>query len=156
MPDTSASFLNSVQVPRAATTPRAPAVTTDKTKQLGKQDFLKLLMAQLQNQNPMKPMDDTQMIAQMAQFSALEAMQTLNATLQKSSNVQTVAQTAALIGKYIQADEADGTTTMGMVTDVHFTSTEGVIAPTLSVDGKDVDYSKIRQVSSSPIASAQG
>src|ERR1700716_3318115 len=110
MPDTSTSFLNSVQVPRAATTPRAPAVTTDKSKQLGKQDFLKLLMAQLQNQDPMKPMDDTQMIAQMAQFSALEATQQLNATIQNNNNVQTIAQAGALIGKYIHADQADGTT----------------------------------------------
>jgi flagellar basal-body rod modification protein FlgD len=155
MPDSSVSFLNSVQVPSAATTPRPPTTgTPDKTKQLGKQDFLKLLMAQLQNQNPLKPMEDTQMIAQMAQFTSLEAMQTLNATIQKSTNVQTVAQTSALIGKYIQADEADGTTTMGLVTGVRFTATDGVIAPTLSVDGKDVDYSKIRRVSSSPIASA--
>jgi flagellar basal-body rod modification protein FlgD len=154
MPDTSATFLNSVQVPRASTIPRAPAVTADKAKQLGKQDFLKLLMAQLSNQNPMKPMDDTQMISQMAQFSALEATQALNATIQKTSNVQTVAQTSALIGKYIQADSADGTSTMGMVTDVRFTSTDGVVAPTLSVDGKDVDYSTIRKVSNSPIATA--
>ena len=116
MPDISSStFLNRVQVPQtssasatsssavAAGVPASSdAAPTDKTQQLGKQDFLKLLMAQLQNQDPLKPMDDTQMIAQMAQFSALEATQQLQQTIQQSNNVQTIFQAGALIGKYIQ------------------------------------------------------
>jgi flagellar basal-body rod modification protein FlgD len=151
----SSSFLNSVQVPATnAIATSTTAVTADKSKQLGKQDFLKLLMAQLQNQDPMKPMDDTQMIAQMAQFSALEATQQLNSTIQQSNNVQTIAQAGALIGKYIKADQADGTSTTGAVTGVNFTSTDGVTSPTVLVNGKDVDYSTIRQISSSPIAKA--
>jgi flagellar basal-body rod modification protein FlgD len=154
MPVTSSSFLNSVQVPQAQGTSSAPAVTTDRSKQLGKQDFLKLLMAQLQNQDPMKPMDDTQMIAQMAQFSALEAMQQLNSTMQSSNNVQTIAQAGALIGKYIQADNTDGSSIAGAVTGVKFTSTDDVVSPTVQVNGVDVDYSNIRKISSSPIAKA--
>jgi flagellar basal-body rod modification protein FlgD len=128
--------------------------TTDKSKSLGKQDFLKLLMAQLQNQDPMKPMDDTQMMSQMAQFSALEAAQTLNATVQSSNNMQTVFQAGALIGKYIKAVQTDGTTTTGAVTSVAFTSTSGLTTPTIQVNGKDVDYSTITKVSSTPIAQA--
>jgi flagellar basal-body rod modification protein FlgD len=147
----SSTFLNQVQVPlagaRAATAP-----TTGKS--LGKQDFLKLLMAQLQNQDPMKPMDDTQMIAQMAQFSALEASQQLNATTQSSNNMQTIFQAGALIGKYIQANQVDGTSTTGVVTSVGFTTLEGVTSPTIQVSGKDVDYSTIVKVSSTPIATA--
>jgi flagellar basal-body rod modification protein FlgD len=162
MPDiSSSSFLNQVQVPHtssatSATSTAASASTdsasSDKTRQLGKQDFLKLLMAQLQNQDPLKPMDDTQMIAQMAQFSALEATQQLQQTIQQSNNVQTIFQAGALIGKYIQANESDGTSTTGAVTGVDFTSTNGVVSPTLQVDGKDVDYSNIVKVSSTPIA----
>jgi flagellar basal-body rod modification protein FlgD len=149
MPDiTSATFLNQVQVPGAGTA-RSTSSTTG-SSQLGKQDFLKLLMAQMRNQDPMKPMDDTQTIAQMAQFSALEATQQLIATLQKSSNTQTVFQAGALIGKYIQAGAADGTTITGTVSDVEFTTTDGAIAPTLLVDGQSVDYSSITRVSSTP------
>ncbi len=161
MPDISSStFLNQVQVPQtsAATSAAASASTAsapaDKTQQLGKQDFLKLLMAQLQNQDPTKPMDDSQMIAQMAQFSALEATQQLQQTIQQSNNVQTIFQAGALIGKYVQANETDGTSTTGAVTGVDFTSTNGVVSPTLQVDGKDVDYSNIVKVSSTPIASS--
>src|SRR3979411_2237468 len=109
----SSTFLNQVQVPVTGTRRSAVPSSTDKTKSLGKQDFLKLLMAQLQNQDPMKPMDDTQMIAQMAQFSALEASQQLNATMQTSNNMQTVLQAGALLGKYIQANQYDGTRTTG-------------------------------------------
>lgn len=151
---TSSTFLNQVQVPANGTRPSTMTTTTDKTKSLGKQDFLKLLMAQLQNQDPMKPMDDTQMIAQMAQFSALEASQQLNATMQTSNNMQTVLQAGALIGKYIQANQADGTSTTGAVTSVGLTTTNGVTSPTIQINGTDVDYSTITKVSSTPITTA--
>ena len=48
---------------------------------LGKDDFLKMLVTQLQNQDPLKPMDDTAFVAQMAQFSTLEQMQNMNASM---------------------------------------------------------------------------
>jgi flagellar basal-body rod modification protein FlgD len=165
MPDiTSSSFLNQVQVPQTSN----PAISTvggaststssgsvDKTKQLGKQDFLKLLLAQLQNQDPMKPMDDSQMIAQMAQFSALEATQQLQQTIQQNNNVQTIFGAGALIGKYVQANQSDGSDVIGAVTGVDFTSTDGVVAPTLQVNGKDVDYSTVLRVSSTPISTTE-
>jgi flagellar basal-body rod modification protein FlgD len=152
----SSSFLNQVQVPQTAnpaisTLGTTASSTADKTHQLGKQDFLKLLMAQLQNQDPMKPMDDSQMIAQMAQFSALEATTQLQQTIQQSNNVQTIFGAGALIGKYIQANQADGTDLSGAVTGVDFTSTGGVVSPTLRVNGADVDYSTVIRVSSIPI-----
>ena len=152
MPDISTStFLNQVQVPQTGTTAAAPASTT-KSQGLGKDDFLKLLMAQLQNQDPSKPMDDTQMVAQMAQFSALEATQQLQASIQTNNNVQTLFQAGGMIGKYVQANAADGTTTSGAVTGVSFTTTAGVTSPTLQVNGKDIDYSTIVKVSGSAIA----
>ena len=49
-----------------------------KQNSLGKDDFLKMLVTQLQNQDPLKPMDDTAFVAQMAQFSTLEQMKNMN------------------------------------------------------------------------------
>jgi flagellar basal-body rod modification protein FlgD len=158
MPVTStSSFLNATQIPATqgdSTVKQASDVKVVQAGQqgkLGKQDFLKLLMAQLQNQDPMKPMDDTAMIAQMAQFSALEETQQLRQVLQQSSNTQTVNQAANMIGKYVQADQSDGSSVRGAVTGVTFTTSDGAVTPVIKVGDQSVDYSTINQVSSSPI-----
>src|SRR5919199_3884136 len=126
-------------------------VPKSQANQLGKQDFLKLLMAQMQNQDPLKPMDDSQMIAQMAQFSSLEETQALRQTIQQSANSGVVAQAASLIGKYIKATQADSSTVSGAVTGVRFESTDGAVSPIVQVAGQDVDYSTINQISSTPL-----
>ena len=91
-----------------------PVATTESTM-LGKDDFLKLLIAQLQNQDPLDPMDDREFIAQMAQFSSLEQMTNMNAAMQKLSNQQESAalvQHSELIGKnvtyYREIEDANG------------------------------------------------
>ncbi len=54
-------------------------------KELGKNDFIKLMSVQLQNQDPTSPMKNEEMAAQLAQFSSLEQMQNVNTTLEKMS-----------------------------------------------------------------------
>lgn len=52
---------------------------------LDKDAFLKLLTTQLANQDPLSPMEDTEFIAQLAQFSSLEQMSALNKTVEKTT-----------------------------------------------------------------------
>jgi len=77
---------------------------------LGKDTFLQLLVTQLRYQNPMKPMDNGEFLSQSAQFSALEQMKTLNASVESLIELnESSSRTAALnlIGKYVEADYSD-------------------------------------------------
>ncbi|MCX7747001.1 MAG: flagellar biosynthesis protein FlgD [Clostridia bacterium] len=74
-----------------------------KTGELGKDDFLNLLVTQLKYQDPLKPVDDKEFIGQMAQFSALEQMQNMNTSF---SSVKAF----NLIGKHVTANLVDDAT----------------------------------------------
>lgn len=72
---------------------------------LGKDDFLQLLMVQLQNQDPMNPMQDKDFIAQMATFSSLEQITNLNQLTQQSLALQQQSQLISynqFIGKEVK------------------------------------------------------
>lgn len=99
------------------------------TKTLGQDDFLKLLIAQMENQDPSQPTDDTQFIAEMAQFSSLEqmnnvatAVNTLNTNLQTMNQQQLLTQGASLIGKYVKGTDAKNNSISGVVDSVTMSS----------------------------------
>jgi flagellar basal-body rod modification protein FlgD len=110
---------------------------------LGKDDFMQLLIAQLKNQDPMKPADDTQFIAQLAQFSSLEATNKMSDTLEEMNGAQMLGQAATMIGKSVTAKLADGTTLTGTVTAVHMIDGK----PKVVVNGQEIDTSLITSVS---------
>jgi len=63
--------------------------------------YLNLLIVQLQNQNPLEPMDNNQMAMQLAQLSQLEQMEHLSSNFAKSLLVQQVDQASGMIGKQV-------------------------------------------------------
>jgi len=79
-----------------------PVATSTKntSNQMGKDEFLKLLATQLSHQDPLNPMDNTQMMAQLAQFSALEQMNNVAYSTDMSKAMN-------MIGKTVEAFDAD-------------------------------------------------
>jgi flagellar basal-body rod modification protein FlgD len=74
---------------------------------LGKDDFLKLLITQLQNQDPTSPMENTEFIAQMAQFSSLEQMTNMSSSFSKMAAYISSSEATATLGKTVELDIGD-------------------------------------------------
>lgn len=104
--------------------------TAGKPTTLGKDDFLKLLITELRYQDPLRPFEDREFIAQLAQFSSLEQAQNMNQKLEQLLGMQTFAtemtQATALIGKNVTVlDAATGEKVTGKVESVRLS--EGVV-----------------------------
>lgn len=85
-------------------------------QQLGEDAFLQLLTAQLQNQNPLNPMDDTQSVAQLAQFTAVQSTDELKTAFSSFQSNFAVMQSASLIGKAVSAQTTDASGNASSVT----------------------------------------
>ena len=95
------------------------------TGKLDKNAFLQLLMAQLQNQDPLKPLDNTEFISQQAQFTQIEKFDELIATMDSSS---LISQSASLVGKNVEVTQDNGDTKVGIVSSARIgDGTAGVV-----------------------------
>lgn len=110
------------------------------SQQLGKDDFLKLLITQLSNQDPTSPMEDTQFISQMAQFSSLEQMTNMNESFNKMAAMINSSQATGTLGKTVEVDLGD-TTSQGVVEATSFGAN-----PQVMVNGMYYDLNKIKAV----------
>ena len=107
---------------------------------MGKDDFLKLLVGQLQHQDPMQPADDTQFIGQMAQFSQLE--QETNTA--KSTDLLVRSSTLGLIGRTVTYTDVTHASQSGVVSQVNI-GTDGTA--TLTIDGQSgIDAGSVTQI----------
>jgi flagellar basal-body rod modification protein FlgD len=109
---------------------------------MGKDDFMQLLITQLKNQDPMKPMEDKEFITQLAQFSSLESMDKLTGQMEALTGSQMLVQAATLIGKQATAKLATGEVVSGTISQVKMISGQ----PTAVINGKEIDTSLINVI----------
>jgi len=121
----------------------ASSSSTQATNGMGKDTFMKLLVAQMANQNPMEPTDDKEMIAQMTQFSTLEQITNMATESSKSATASQMSQAVNLLGRTVTYLDTDGNKQTGTVDQVSMVNG----APNLTVGGDDgITTSQITQV----------
>ena len=107
---------------------------------LDKDDFLKILIAQLTHQDPTEPLEDREFIAQMAQFSSLEQMMNMSRAMGDVSTLIGLSQAFSLLGKVVTVQNGEGTVT-GMVERV-----TGGDQPQIMVEGRYFDVADVNAV----------
>ena len=130
---------NPVSQTSTSTTPQPKAATPT----LGKDDFLKLLVGQLQHQDPLAPSDDQQWIGQMAAFSQLEQVSNMAASTEKIVDTLNTNGALSLIGHTVTYLDSSGGSHTGNVDTVDMADGKA----TLTVDGvAGVDSGSVTQV----------
>ncbi|MBN2563514.1 MAG: hypothetical protein JXQ75_21555 [Phycisphaerae bacterium] len=131
----------------------SPVVTTQEPtsrgfNDLASEDFLALLIAELQSQDPMDPTDNKEIVAQMANMRQMEQSETLNETLKALASEQRFGATAALIGHYVAGtvtdDAGQGYELQGVVIGVRYQH-DGQAILELH-DGRSLPADKVEQV----------
>lgn len=109
-------------------------------KEMGKDEFLQILITQLTNQDPTEPMEDREFIAQMAQFSTLEQMTNMSSEFRQLGALLQSGQAVSLLGRSVDIGLGDSTIS-GVVQEV-----TGGDYPQVLVDGRYYDYSAVQRV----------
>ena len=122
----------------SGTTGTAPADAMNKDM------FLKLMVAQLKNQDPMNPTDSSQFLAQTAQFTSLEKLDSVAQQTGQALTAQMAFGASSLVGRSVTYSDADGVETAGKVDSVRFTPT----GPVLGVGGAEVALASVVKVAS--------
>ena len=130
----------------------ATTTPTNPSSSLGESDFLQLLVAQLQYQDPMNPTDDQSFIQEQAQFSTVEGITNMESTLTGMGTAQQMSAAVNLIGATVQYTASDGSTQSGTVSSA--SNTSGAV--TVQVGSTNVDPSNITQVSFPAAGSSDG
>ncbi len=129
--------------------PTHDGTTYEASSELDKNDFLQLLVTQLQFQDPLEPMADTDFIAQLAQFSQLESLSNMSETLDTNSEIsyimsQTIANTMApsLIGKTVVAAGSEFTLAEEESTEISFNLDASAATVTVNIYDENGDLAR--------------
>ncbi|HZS90579.1 MAG TPA: flagellar hook capping FlgD N-terminal domain-containing protein [Chloroflexota bacterium] len=117
----------------------------------GTDTFLKLLVAQMRNQDPMQPMDDQTFISELAQFNTVEQLLNVKQSLDAQAGSQQAAEAMALLGKritYTSATAGGNTTSQGVVAAVSLAGGQ----PQLQIGQGYIPLSAVTSVQETPAA----
>jgi flagellar basal-body rod modification protein FlgD len=137
-------------VSASSAVPDPTAVSTTGTKTLGQEDFLKLLAVQMQAQDPLQPMQDTEFISQMATFTSLQQMTDLNTSFSSFATQQGSVDATTYLGKTVTLTDPNAGPVTGLVTGVNYATG----TPQIIVDGNSYDTTTITSIQSSPTTTA--
>jgi flagellar basal-body rod modification protein FlgD len=134
-------------------TPTAPVIApatqqVDRGDQMGKDTFLKLLVAQMRYQDPSNPVDSSQMIAQTATFTQVEKLEQIATTSATALILQEHAAAGAMVGRQVTYTDTTGTAVSGLVSSVRLAS--GDSEAVAIVDGQEVQVGRITAISTTP------
>lgn len=114
--------------------------------QIGIQDFLRILVAQLNNQDPLRPLDNQEFVTQLAQFTSLQQTQELNDKLDNLLSIQASTQSIGLLGRTVDVNTETGTSS-GTVSALKFVSGEPRLTLTLPGGGVLADVTLANLIS---------
>lgn len=140
--------MNVANSPLVNTQAAAATKATEPNNALGKDAFLRILVTQMKNQNPMEPLKDTEFIGQMAQFSSLEQLTNLNTTMTQFVGGQgnsMLSDFADLIGKKVSWEQE---------TDGQLQSGEGIVKA-VSMKNGEIVFELLDKEEKMPIAAIQ-
>jgi flagellar basal-body rod modification protein FlgD len=126
----------------SAAAENAPSAERITKKTLGQQDFFKLLAVQFASQDPLKPMEDTSFIAQMANFTALENSTQLSKAFASFTTEQNFASAQNLLGRNVTLKDPSDKDVIGVVSAVHNDGS----GPQITVNGNDYAVGSVRRV----------
>ena len=124
-------------------TPQASS-TVDRPDQLGKDVFLKLLVAQMRHQDPSNPVDSSQMMSQTAVFSQVEKLEQLVAQNASMLVLQESATAGALVGRTATYTDTTGAPTTGVVSAVRLASRDSEAIAV--IDGVSVPVGRLTEI----------
>ena len=138
--------MSTIDPTTSTTTTQSTSSSTSGTGSLtlDKDSFLKLMMVELQHQDPLQPTDPTQYINELSQMTTLEQTTNMAASEAKAATQQSTVAALQLLGHSVTYSDSSGNTQSGTVQKVQLTST----GPTLTIDGiGGIDPSSVNEVS---------
>jgi flagellar basal-body rod modification protein FlgD len=134
---TDSSYLNTTNGIANNELKKTETKTTKANDALGKQDFLQLLVKQMQYQDPLDPQDNSAFVAQLAQFSSVEQMTNLNTSMNS-------VQANSIVGRIIGFTDDKGDAGYGTVTSIKYTNGEAKLI--INNTKTEVPFSKVLYV----------